>query len=53
MSRRDILVEMEAVISLIASEVKDSDAPLPKEDYQHIRAIREYCNQIIEEEIGK
>ena len=53
MSRRDILIEMEAVLSLIASEVKRSEAKLSKEDYNHVVAIREYCNQIIEEEISK
>lgn len=53
MSRKDVLREMEVAISLIASESKMSEIKLSKEEYKNVVAIREYCNQIIEEELWK
>ena len=49
----EFLREMETILSLLSQEVKDSPHPLSKEDYNHVVAIRDYCNAIIEEEIGK
>ena len=53
MSRADILREMEVTMSLVASESKCSEIKLSPEEYRHIVAIREYCNQVIEEEMMK
>ena len=47
------LTLIEEYIGGLAVIVKNNDAKLPKEHYDTIVKIRELCNQIIEEEIGK